>query len=241
MGILVTNDDGDSEGLHMLLEAARKFGDAYAIVPSRQRSAVSGALTLHKPLRLHKIGEEVYTINGTPTDCALFAIHSEEFKKPSLVLSGINWGDNTGIGTLLGSGTVGACWRAALKGVPAIAFSLAKTKEDWRRKESWGDRTALVEKVVEIITMLKPKLKPDRFFNVNLPHDVSDAKIVHVKKMQRERYGARIEKRLDPDNNPYYWIIGVKRHIDTGTDAHEVLVKGNISVVEVPLSIFERG
>ena len=224
----------------MLLEAAKKFGDAYVLAPSRQRSAVSGALTLHKPIRLHRVEKDFFTINGTPTDCSLFAIHSKEFRKPSLVLSGINWGDNTGIGTLLGSGTVGACWRAALKGVPGIAFSLARTKEDWRHKESWGDRKALVKKVEEIIALLKPRLKGDRFFNVNLPHDVSDAEIVHVSKMQKERYGAKIEKRLDPDGKPYYWVTGEEKKIEEGTDAYEVLKKGNISVVEVPLSIFER-
>ena len=129
MDILVTNDDGDSEGLRMLLEAAKKFGDAYVLAPSRQRSAVSGALTLHKPIRLHRVEKDFFTINGTPTDCSLFAIHSKEFRKPSLVLSGINWGDNTGIGTLLGSGTVGACWRAA----PIRAM-----RRSWGRTRSAG-------------------------------------------------------------------------------------------------------
>ncbi|MFZ5501845.1 MAG: 5'/3'-nucleotidase SurE, partial [Candidatus Micrarchaeota archaeon] len=146
MDILVTNDDGLSEGLRMLLEAARKSGDAYALVPSRQRSAVSGALTLHKPLRLHNVEEDIFTLNGTPTDCVLFALHSGEFKKPSLVLSGMNWGDNASIGSVLGSGTVGACWEAAVEGVPAIAFSLERTKEDWHQKESWGEREAIVKK-----------------------------------------------------------------------------------------------
>jgi broad specificity polyphosphatase/5'/3'-nucleotidase SurE len=40
MKILITNDDGQTEGLQVLLAAAKKFGEAYAIVPNRQRSAI---------------------------------------------------------------------------------------------------------------------------------------------------------------------------------------------------------
>ncbi|MEW6035006.1 MAG: 5'/3'-nucleotidase SurE [Candidatus Micrarchaeota archaeon] len=239
MKILVTNDDGDCEGLRMLLEAGKRFGKAYALAPSRQRSAVSGALTLHKPIRLHRMADDVHTISGTPSDCVLFAMHSGEFPKPSLVLSGINWGDNSGLGSLLGSGTVGACWQAALEGVPSIAFSIARGSGDYHHHESWGERARIVEKVGQIIALLKPKLAPDRLFNVNMPREVEGAKIVHVKRMQRERYDTRVEKRLDPEDRPYYWISGRNRPIEDGTDVHEVIVKKNIAITEVSLSVFE--
>ncbi len=240
MRILVTNDDGDSEGLRLLLGVAKRFGTAHAIAPNRQRSAVSGALTLHKPLRLHRIDEDVNSVNGTPSDCVLFGLHSGEFGKPDLVLSGINWGDNSGIGSLLGSGTVGACWQAALEGVPSIAFSMTKGRGDWRDARSWGDRSLLAEKVAGIIEALRPKLGKERFFNVNMPFDVKDARVVHVRKMQRERYGTRIEKRIDPEGRPYYWIIGSSLKAVKGTDVYEVMEKGNIAVTEVSLSVFDE-
>ncbi len=238
--ILVTNDDGDSEGLRLLLGVARRFGTAHAIAPNRQRSAVSGALTLHKPLRLHRIDTDVHSVNGTPSDCVLFGLHSGEFGRPDLVLSGINWGDNSGMGSLLGSGTVGACWQAALEGIPSIAFSMTKGSGDWRDSRSWGDRTLLAERVAGIIALLKPKLGKERFFNVNMPFDVKGAKVVHVRKMQRERYGTRIEKRVDPEGRPYYWIIGSSLKPVRGTDVYEVMVKGNIAVTEIALSVFDE-
>ncbi len=239
--ILVTNDDGDSEGLRILLGVAKRFGKAHAIAPNRQRSAVSGALTLHKPLRLHRHDTDVHSVNGTPSDCVLFGLHSGEFERPDLVLSGINWGDNSGLGSLLGSGTVGACWQAALEGVPSIAFSITKGKGDWRDPASWGDRTRLSEKVAEIVEILRPKLGPDRFFNVNMPFDPEGAKVVHVKSMQRERYGTRIERRIDPEGRPYYWIIGSALRAVKGTDVHEVMVKKNIAITEISLSVFGAG
>jgi 5'-nucleotidase len=238
--ILVTNDDGDSEGLRMLLEAAGRFGKAVAIAPSRQRSAVSGALTLHKPIRLHRHGENVFTINGTPSDCVLFALHSGEFDKPGMVLSGINWGDNSGLGSLLGSGTVGACWQAALEGVPSIAFSISKGSGDWRAKESWGDRSKIVETVCSIITGLKPKCGPGRFFNVNMPHRLEGAKIVHAGRMQRERFNTRVVRRLDPEGIPYFWISGHPREVEKGTDVYEVMVNRNIVITETSLKLFDQ-
>jgi 5'-nucleotidase len=209
MNILVTNDDGDSEGLRMLLEVAKRIGDASAIAPNRQRSAVSGALTLHKPLRLHRHGGDVFSINGTPSDCVLFGIHSGEFGKPDMVLSGINWGDNSGSG-------------------------------DWRHPGSWGDRGSIVEVVAGIVSDLRPRLRPDTFFNVNMPFSPKGAKVVHVGMMQRERYGTRIERREDPEGKPYFWIIGSPLEPVEGTDVYEVMVKGNIAITEVSLSCFRE-
>ncbi|VVC03554.1 5'-nucleotidase SurE1 [Candidatus Bilamarchaeum dharawalense] len=239
MTILVTNDDGDSEGLRILLGVANKFDNAYAIIPNRQRSAVSGALTMHKPIRLHRIESNIHSINGTPSDCVLFSIFSKEFPKPNLVLSGINWGDNAGIDCLLGSGTIAACWQAALEGIPGIAFSLAKKERNWH-KEGWGEKEKIAGTVEKIIKTLKPKLKPETFFNVNLPTDLENAKIVYMQKMQRDRFGVAVEKRIDPYGNPYFWISGILKKTEKGTDVHEVIENRNIVISEIPLSIFEK-
>ncbi|MFH1785798.1 MAG: 5'/3'-nucleotidase SurE [Candidatus Micrarchaeota archaeon] len=239
MTILVTNDDGDSEGLRILLRVAEKFDKSYAIIPNRQRSAVSGALTMHKPIRLHKIEKNIHSINGTPSDCVLFSIFSDEFKKPDMVLSGINWGDNAGIDCLLGSGTVAACWQAALEGIPAIAFSMAKEKRDWG-KGNWGDKEKIANLVEDLIKELKPKLKPDKFFNVNLPLEPEDAEIVYMQKMQRDRFSVNIEKRTDPYGNPYFWINGVLKKVERGTDVYEVIENKKIVITEISLSVFEK-
>jgi 5'-nucleotidase len=240
--ILVTNDDGDTDGLRMLLEVASRFGDAYAVIPSKQRSAISNAITLHKPLRLSRMAAGIHTINGTPADCVLFALYSGEFHKPDLVLSGINPGDNTSMNALIGSGTLGACWEAVLEGVPAMAFSMSMAKKDWHNKESWGDREALMKRVEGIIEMLLPKLDKDkeRFFNVNMPEKPVDAEIVHVSRLQKERFLTHVDKRMDPDGMPYYWISGTNKKVEKGTDTYEVIVGKRITITEISLSLFER-
>lgn len=237
--ILVTNDDGDSEGLRALLEAASQFGDAYALVPNRQRSAISRALTLHKPIRVHRIDEKISSINGTPADCVLFANHAGEFDKPDLILSGINWGDNTCLGPLIGSGTVGACWQAALDGVPSIAFSVRKASYDYHHKKGWGPREQLVSTAARIIKVLQPKLKPDNFFSVNFPENHKDAEIKYTHKFQRKKYSTKIERREDPNGVPYFWVSGEQNQVKEGTDVYEVSVKNRITISEISLHMFE--
>ncbi len=251
MKILVTNDDGDSEGLRQLLEAAGSLGDAYAVIPNRQRSAVSGAITLHKPLRLHKVGaggDRIHTLTGTPCDCVLFGIYSGEVPKPDIVLSGVNWGDNTGMAPMVGSGTLGACWQAALEGVPSIAFSLyRKGREGWREKDRWGAHDKMVALLSRIIRALEPELRTDRFFSVNLPEDPIragaigdgdvDEGIIRTNRLQKMRFTAQITKRLDPDGAPYYWISSAKTEPEPGSDYEEVKVKGKIVVTEIDLGM----
>ncbi len=222
---------GTRQDCGLLSRLQKKFDSVYAIVPNKQRSAVSGALTLHKPIRLHKITEEIQSINGTPADCVLFSVYSGEFEKPALILSGINHGDNTCLGPLIQSGTVGACWQAALEGIPSIAFSL-HTKD-------WGDKEKLTQTVIRIIEELRPKLGPDKFFNVNLPADHQPAKIIYMHKFQKKKYKTRIEKRADPSKVPYFWITGETNEAKEGTDLYEIVMNKNITISEISLSIFK--
>ena len=239
MAILVTNDDGYSEGLKVLYEVAQKFGKSYAIIPDRQQSAVSKSLTLHKALRLHKLhdrGHNIHTINGTPADCVLFSVYSKEFPKPILVLSGINYGDNTSLGAILSSGTLAACWEATLEGIPSIGFSIHKPESKWKMKNSWGDLEKMRDKIHHIIKMLKNKHAKDSFFSVSLPFTFSDkTKIVFTNKVQRNRFKTSILKRRDPYGGPYYWLCGDFSNAEKGKDLYEVAVKKNIVITKVSL------
>ncbi len=236
MAILVTNDDGDSVGLRALLRVAKKFDSAYAITPNRQRSAIGCALTLHKPIRLHEIDkkERIYSINGTPADCTIFAIDSGEFDKPALVLSGINWGDNTAVSTLLGSGTIGACWQAAIQSTGAIAFSIYRKGRDWRDPTKWESISELERSVESVIKKLIPLVKAGTIFIVNLPENPKGAKIIFSKKMQMRRHLTRMAKRLDPDGVPYFWIHGEDAKTHPETDFEQV-ARGNIVISTVSL------
>src|SRR5918911_507692 len=124
--ILLTNDDGiHSDGLTKLEEALRELGDVYVVAPASEMSGASHSLTLSRPLRIRKIDERHWTVDGTPTDCVTLALNQilGEDERPDLCCSGINYGGNLGDDASY-SGTVAGALEATILGVPGLAFSL---------------------------------------------------------------------------------------------------------------------
>ncbi len=65
----------------------------------------------------------VYAVGGSPAQAVLHGVLEVMPEKPDLVVSGINYGENLGLGITV-SGTVGAAMEAAGLGYPALAMSL---------------------------------------------------------------------------------------------------------------------
>ena len=75
MRILVTNDDGiQSPGIMTLAKALSAIGEVWVVAPDRERTGVAHAVTLHKPLRLHRVAPRTFSVNGTPVDCVNLAL-----------------------------------------------------------------------------------------------------------------------------------------------------------------------
>ncbi len=95
--VLVTNDDGyRSEGLLALAEALAALGDVTVVAPMDEASAIGHALTLKRPLRLEHMRDNIYAVDGTPTDCVNLAVTHVLKRLPDMVVSGINKGYNLG-------------------------------------------------------------------------------------------------------------------------------------------------
>src|SRR2546430_8334432 len=66
--LLLTNDDGvHAAGLAALEQALAELGDAYVLAPEREQSACGHALTLHRPLRVDRLGERRFGGYRPPT------------------------------------------------------------------------------------------------------------------------------------------------------------------------------
>jgi len=121
--ILVTNDDGiHAEGLGALADAMAPLGEVFVVAPDREQSAVGHALTLHRPLRVDRVGERRFAVNGTPSDCVNLGVLGLLPEPPVLVVAGINHGSNLGDDVTY-SGTVSAAMEGTLLGVPSMAVS----------------------------------------------------------------------------------------------------------------------
>ena len=122
--ILVTNDDGVyAQGIRALAAGLETVGRAVIVAPDREMSATSHSITLHHPLRVSKISERRFSVDGTPTDCVLLGTLNVLPRRPDLVVSGINRGGNFGEDVLY-SGTVSVAMEGAIMGLPAFAISV---------------------------------------------------------------------------------------------------------------------
>jgi 5'-nucleotidase len=229
--ILVTNDDGvQASGIQALRNAALELGDVVVVAPTQEQSARSHAITIDRPLRHIVHQTDVHSIDGTPADCVYLALFERRFlpRRPDLVLSGINHGPNLGTSVFY-SGTIAGAREAAMRGIPAIAFSAF----------SDTDFSALTPHIARIARRLLQVSSPRDadsavLLNVNFPKQPFSQ--VHVTRVGRQVYEERVIPRFDPNGREYFWIggrvtEGVERE---GTDAHAVSL-GYASVT--PLSL----
>lgn len=163
--ILVTNDDGiDAPTLLTLVRTAVKFGEVTVAAPAAQCSAMSQRLTLFEEIPAEEVGYPVpgvkaWKIGGTPADCVKLAVWALLPEKPDIVFSGMNRGYNTGF-DIAYSGTIGACKEAAIKDIPAIAFSTANHGTD--------EVPAAYLEALTAECLAKP-LPRGKFWNINFP------------------------------------------------------------------------
>jgi 5'-nucleotidase len=231
--ILLSNDDGiHSEGLQALVNAVTAHGRVVVVAPDREQSAVSHALTLHRPLRIDEVAPGRYTVDGTPTDCVNLAINGILQERPALVVSGINKGANLGDDVTY-SGTVSAAMEGTLLGVPSIAVSqIGRGPYDFRIAAGFAGE--LVSRVVA------HPLPADTLLNVNVPQFTNGEQPtgVALTRMGRRRYGDAVIEKVDPRGRKYYWIGGQELSFveEEGTDFHAVS-RGSISVTPIHLDL----
>lgn len=228
--ILVCNDDGiQSEGLTRLAAAVAKVDRVVVVAPDRERSAVSHALTLDRPLRADKVVEDWFAVDGTPTDCINLALNGLLSERPWLVVSGINRGANLG-DDITYSGTVSAAMEAVLLGIPAVAFSQVG--------RAAFDYTAAGEFAGALVAALREHSLPaDTLLNVNVPEGKRPTGFA-ITRQGKRRYGDAVVEKTDPRGRKYYWIGGTELGFDDvdGTDFAAVHA-GLISVTPLHLDL----
>lgn len=234
--VLVSNDDGvHAEGLRHLADTARELGaEVWIVAPERDHSGAGHSLTIADPVRLRRLGDRVFAVSGTPTDCVLVAVlEAMREAPPHLVLSGINRGGNLGE-DITYSGTVAAAMEGALLGVPSIALSqdtdrLSRARWETARRCAPGIVAALVG----------AGWPSNVFLNVNFP-DVAaeEARGPMVTRQGRRKPGSSLDRRKDPRGRPYYWIDSERAapEAEPGTDMAAV-ARGFVSVTPLHLDL----
>ena len=231
MRILVSNDDGyQATGINVLTDALQKVADVVVVAPDRNRSAASNSLTLQTPLRVTRVAENRYYVDGTPSDCVHIALTGLLDEEPDLVVSGINHGANLGDDVLY-SGTVAAAIEGRYLGLPAIAVSIVldSVKEN-RRPRDFYTVTHFLKKIIQHVIM--HPLPQDTILNVNVPNLPID----EIKGMKITRLGNRHKAEnaipiRDPRGFKMYWIgpAGPEADAGEGTD-FDAVKNGYVSI-----------
>src|SRR5919106_843463 len=197
--ILVTNDDGvHSEGIRALADALKHLGEITVVAPIQEASAIGHALTLRRPLRVETISPKVFAVDGTPTDCVNVAITHVLKTKPDLIVSGINKGWNLGDDVTY-SGTVAAALEGALLGIPSIAVSTQKRRDNGY--EFGPSATAAAAVAQAVLGRGMPKFT---LLNINTPQGSNKGFRVTVQ--AKRNHITVVNERIDPRGQPYYWI-----------------------------------
>ncbi|WP_375460754.1 5'/3'-nucleotidase SurE [uncultured Enterovirga sp.] len=242
MRILVTNDDGiHSHGLKLLEKVAREISDdVWVVAPEFDQSGVSHSLSLSDPLRLREISDRHFAVKGTPTDCVILGTrHVMKERRPDLVLSGINHGQNVAEDVIY-SGTVAGAMEGTILGIPSVALSQAYGKSG-RANIKWH---CAEHHAADVIRRIVDQGVPDGvLLNVNFP----DCEPAEVQGMAVTAQGKRdkellaIDERQDGRGNPYFWVGFARKPYEPGNGTDLKAVSENrISVTPLRLDLTDE-
>ncbi len=245
--ILLTNDDGiKSPGLWAAAEAVMELGEIFVVAPTTQQTSMSQSLCGNDNERLHKID---YKINGRAipayhADCspAQLIIHALQIlfsdRKPNLLVSGINYGENLGSNISI-SATCGAAFQAASEGISALAVSLqTDIKNHFKHADlDWDTAKHFTRYFTEM--MLGSDMPDDvDVVNINVPADACLDTSWKITRQSRQPYFVNRIKNLtlESEIGDGQCVIGFDENkLEPDSDIHAIANGHVVSVT--PLSI----
>ena len=223
MKILVSNDDGVyAMGIRILADHLKEIASTHIIAPDRNRSGASNSLTLDHPLRVKKLSEDIWSVEGTPTDCVHLALTGLLESLPDMVVSGINEGANLG-DDILYSGTVAAAIEGRSLGVSAVAFSIGATHTEQTHHYYYETAGAIAVRLVQ--RLIQNPLPTHTILNVNIPNlPLDEIMGFEITRLGTRHIAERVIQQLDPRGAPVYWVgpAGPEQDAGPGTDFYAI-------------------
>ncbi len=223
--ILLTNDDGiRSPGLLAAAQAVCDLGDLIVAAPTHQQTGAGRAIppVLGGPVfeeRLTVDCQEMlaYSLAGSPAQAVLYGVLAAAPRRPDLVISGINYGENLGT-CVTSSGTVGAALQAAEMGIPGLAVSLETVQEyhySHGRDVDWTAAARVTHALAG--AMLAGTLPPDvDVLKIDVPADAGPDTPWRITRQSRQSYyeTVRFADQPHPDGTVE---LEYRAHIDWDT------------------------
>ena len=225
---LLSNDDGyKSLGIKNLRNYLLNYGNVILVAPRINKSACSSSLTVNKKIKITKISNGKYIVNGTSADCVNIATRGLLSQQPDYVMSGINFGSNMGDDVVY-SGTIGAAIEGRFCKKISVAISITNKKPRY------------LDDIDKKLNLFLPELLKIRcstdILNVNIP-DIPFSKIKGVKYTKLGKRLISKKANIIINENSLFAIIGDvgnPKAYSFGTDFYAVK-SGYISIT--PISI----
>ncbi|MGB7538707.1 MAG: 5'/3'-nucleotidase SurE [Anaerolineales bacterium] len=250
--ILLTNDDGiESRGLWAAAEALARVGDVTVVAPSRQWSGAgrsfprttSGKIDVREKI-FGGENHRVFAVDGSPAQVVLFALFDILPSPPSLVVAGINFGENVGYGITI-SGTVGAVLEAAANGLQALAVSQetpADQKEDLACEVDFSAAAYFTRLFAEKIIALPAQ--PDvAALKVDVPLGATPDTPWTLTRLSRTRYYQPVRTGRKSFSTPAQIPFRIEfnpQQEEPGSDVYALHVEGKVSVTPFSLDLTAR-
>ncbi len=250
--IAITNDDGiDSPGLRAAVEALVELGTVTIIAPTNQQTATGRGLTGNKqsklerrPYRVGNTDVQAYHCPCSPAQVvrhAMFTLFRD--KKPDILISGINYGEN--LGNMIGcSGTVGAALESSSHGVIALAVS-KQTDIDSHHQYTDQDWQGAVYFLKEFTKRTLEKQLPTDIdvLKIDVPDTATENTGWETTRLSRSMYYSKhldnpsVDSRI---NDFKTRIQVVEEDLETDSDIYVLAVKKKVSVTPLSLDFTSR-
>lgn len=251
--ILFTNDDGiDSPGLWASAGAFTEIADILIVAPLEQQSGTGRSLPISSigniVERHMKIGDktiDAYAVGGTPAQAVQHGVYELADRTPSLVISGINYGENVGNGVTI-SGTVGAALEAACLGIPAMAVSLQVAKDlhlSYSKEVNFATAAYFTRMFGEWMLNTPERPEDVEILKIEIPLEATPDTDWKVTRVSRKRlyWPVRPDRKNFADSH----YVGYENNLDPATaepdsDIYTILHEGLVSVSPISFDLSAR-
>jgi 5'-nucleotidase len=183
-----------------------------------------------------------YAMDTSPALCVVHAMVELLNRKPDLVVSGINYGENISTEITI-SGTIGAALEAAAFGIPALAVSMSmpvSAHVQGNASEDYASASAYTQLFAR--WMLKHSLPVDvDVLSVNIPQDATVETPWRLTKLSRCRYFIPVPPdRKNGVGRPGYSVMEDPSQAEPNSDVWCLHVKKMVSVTPLSMDLTAR-
>ncbi len=252
--ILLTNDDGiQSPGLWAAAAALSELGFVHVVAPRDQFSGAgrglpsnSDGVITRQEMQVNGKTWTVYSVGGSPAQTVLHGVLEILPERPDLAVSGINYGENMGIG-ITSSGTVGAALESASLGIPSMAVSLETDQAHHMSYSTEVDFSAAAHFTklfaAQLLKRPHPLLPDIDLLKIDVPCDATPETAWQITRLSHQNYFISTAPQRTSWEEPKRLGYRVQwdQALDTpDTDVYTLLILRRVSVTPLSLDLTAR-